>query len=69
MAEEKINISPPIAQQFFTISSGIAGGIAGFVLARRLTGATEVNAGSVIAAGLLSAAATFGSIYLIRINE
>ena len=57
---------PTIAQQIFAISSGIAGGIAGLILARRLIGAQAVPRRQVIGAALISAVATAGSIYLIR---
>lgn len=62
-------IAPPMAQQFFTIGSGLAGGLAGFLLARKLSDSQSVNVPSLLAATFVSAAATFSSIYLIKSNR
>jgi hypothetical protein len=54
-----------IGQQIFTISSGIAGGLAGFVLASRLSSATHVKMLPLMVASAVSAAATFGVVFMI----
>jgi hypothetical protein len=59
-------ISASIGQQVFTISSGIAGGLAGMVLATRLTGKTHVHMRGLLAASAISAIATFAAVYLIH---
>ena len=65
--EDKVSYLPPtIAQQTYSIASGIAGGLAGFVLARRLSGVQNVPAAQVIGAAILSATVTFGAVYIIN---
>lgn len=61
----QIVIPASIGQQVFTIASGIAGGLAGFVLATRLTKATHVKMTPVLLASAISAAATFGVVFMI----
>ncbi len=58
----------PVAQQIFAVASGVAGGLAGLILAQKFTGAKaiEVRASEVLLATGLSFAATFGAIFLIR---
>ncbi len=58
-------VPPTIAQQVFTIGSGIAGGLAGFMLARELVGVKEVPASTLAVATLVSAAFTFGAAYFL----
>lgn len=62
-------LTPTLAQQVYVIGSGIAGGLAGFILAARLAGARSVPIPSLLLATLVSGAATFGSVYLIQINR
>lgn len=56
---------PTIAQQLFTIGSGIAGGLAGMVMARGLVGRTSVPTSYVIGATAISALFTFGAAFLL----
>lgn len=62
-------IPASIGQQVFSITSGIAGGMAGLVLANRLRSSTEVHLQPVIFASLISAAATFAVVYMITSPE
>lgn len=59
------DIAPTVAQQIFATGSGIAGGLAGFVLASRLSGQESVRADRVLLATTLSFAFTFGATFLI----
>jgi len=63
---QKSTIAPTIAQQTYTIASGVAGGLAGLILAKNLAGSQEVATSRVVAAALLSATATFGAVFLIQ---
>jgi hypothetical protein len=54
-----------IGQQVFTITSGIAGGLAGFLLANRLKSATHVELKPLMIASAISAIATFGVVFMI----
>lgn len=58
-------MAPTVAQQLFTIGSGIAGGLAGMVMARGLVGRTSVPTNYVIGATLVSALFTFGAAFLL----
>jgi hypothetical protein len=62
-----MNSSMPVtmAQQTFTIVSGVAGGLAGFYLARELTGVDEVPIPAVVTAAMISGIATFGAVFII----
>jgi hypothetical protein len=62
----RATVPPPIGQQVFTIGSGLAGGLAGFILAQRLIGKERVDVAPLIAATILSATATLGAAFLIR---
>ena len=65
--ENEVSTLPPtLAQQVFTIGSGVAGGLAGVVLARKLIEAEEVPTSQVVFAALFSAAATVGAVAFIR---
>lgn len=56
-----------IAQQVFVIGSGIAGGLAGFIIAKELTGVKDVPVSLVAGVTLISALATLGAgIYLAQ---
>ena len=63
--DDSFTIPASIGQQVFTLTSGIAGGLAGFVLATRLTSATEIHVKPLVIASLVSAAATFGVVFMI----
>jgi hypothetical protein len=65
MIVEKSVISASIGQQIFTISSGVAGGLAGFLLAYRLKTSSHVHLKPLLLASLISAVATFGAVLLI----
>ncbi len=52
-------MAPTIAQQTYIIASGIAGGMAGMVLAYYLRNKSEVKTSTVVAASILSFAFTF----------
>jgi len=54
-----------VAQQIFSVVPGIAGGIAGFILAAKLANARKVNTSGVLVASVLNAALTIGTIWLI----
>ena len=54
-----------LALQLFSIVPGIAGGLAGFVLASKLANTRKVKTKGVLLAALLNAVLTLGSIYLI----
>lgn len=58
-------IPASIGQQVFSITSGIAGGMAGLVLASRLQNSTRVHLQPVIFASVISAVATFAVVYMI----
>lgn len=56
-----------IAQQVFVIGSGIAGGLAGFIIAKELSGVEDVPVSLVAGVTLISALATLGAgIYLAQ---
>jgi hypothetical protein len=59
-------VPAPLAQQTFTLVSGLAGAMGGLLLATRLIGKTHVRVEPLMLATLLSAGATFGAVYLIR---
>jgi hypothetical protein len=59
-------IPASIGQQIFAISSGVAGGLAGFVLAYKMANAVRVNTAEVIIASLIAMAGSFGAIFAIR---
>ena len=54
-------VPPAVAQQVFTVGSAIAGGLAGFVLAKRLTDVKEVPVPPLVVATLVSAVFTLGA--------
>ncbi len=60
-----IIIPASIGQQIFAITSGVAGGLAGLVLATRLSNATTLKAQGVLLASLVTAVATFSVVYMI----
>ena len=68
--QQSHQIPPTVAQQIFTIGSGIAGGLAGMYLARQLVGVKNVPKEKVISATFISALFTFGAaVFLARALE
>lgn len=60
-------VAPTVAQQVFILGSGIAGGLAGFLLARHLSKVQDVSLPLVAGTTLVSVIATFGAaLYLVR---
>mgnify|MGYP006863442684 FL=1 len=60
---------PTSAQTVFAITSGLAGGIGGMILASRLKKAKSADTGSVVVASIVSFTATFLAIYLITPSD
>jgi hypothetical protein len=54
-------VPPTIAQQVFVIGSGIAGGVAGFILASKLSGVQDVPVPLVAVTTLVSVIFTIGA--------
>jgi len=61
--------SSTVAQQIFSIVPGIAGGLAGFILALKLANTKNVKASEILLSSLIVAGATFGSVFLIKTVE
>jgi len=60
-------VPPTVAQQVFVIGSGIAGGAAGFYLAKELSEFEDVPVPPLAIATILSVFFTFGAaIYLVK---
>lgn len=60
-------VAPTFAQQIFVIGSGVAGGLAGFLLAKHLSKVPDVSFPLVAGTTLVSMLATFGAaVYLAR---
>jgi len=55
-----------LATQIFSIVPGVAGGLAGFVLASKLSNAKNVKASEVLLASGVVALITFMSVFLVR---
>jgi len=67
ISEVPQRVPPTVAQQVFVIGSGIAGGAAGFFLAKELAGVEDVPVAPVAIATTLSAVLTFvAAMYLAR---
>jgi hypothetical protein len=62
-------IPASIGQQVFVISTGVAGGLAGFVLAARLTNATHLRLTPLLIASALASAASFAVVYMISAGD
>lgn len=61
--------SSTVAQQIFSIVPGVAGGLAGFILALKLAGTTKVKASEVLLAAGLVALVTFSVVFVVRTVE
>ena len=60
-------VAPTVAQQVFILGSGIAGGLAGFLLAKHLAKVPDVSLPLVAGTTLVSIVATFGAaLYLVK---
>lgn len=60
-------IAPTVAQQVFILGSGIAGGLAGFLLAKHLAKVPDVSMPLVAGTTIVSVVATFGAaLYLVK---
>jgi len=58
-------VPPAVAGQVFTIGSGVAGLLAGSVLAKELSNVKEVKASDLAVATLISALFTFGAAIML----
>jgi hypothetical protein len=54
-----------IGQQIFAIVTGVSSGLAGFVLATRLTTATHTKVSPLLMASAVASAATFAVVFMI----
>ena len=60
-------VAPTVAQQIFILGSGIAGGLAGFLLAKHLAKVPDVSMPLVAGTTIVSVVATFGAaLYLVK---
>lgn len=66
---ERWMFSSTVAQQIFSVVPGLAGGLAGFILALKLANTRRVNASEILLASGIVAAVTFSVIFLIRTVE
>jgi len=67
VSEAPSRVPPTVAQQVFVIGSGIAGGAAGFYLAKELTEVEDVPVAPLAIATILSVFFTFGAaVYLAK---
>lgn len=63
--EAPSRMAPTIAQQIFVLGSGIAGGLAGFALAKGFSGVKDVSTPLVVATTVVSVFCTLGAgLYL-----
>lgn len=61
--------SSTVAQQIFSVVPGIAGGLAGFILAVKLSDTKKVKASEVLLASAVVALTTFSVVFLVRTVE
>jgi hypothetical protein len=61
--------SSTVAQQIFSIVPGVAGGLAGFILALKLANTKKVKASEVLLASGVVALTTFSVIFMVRTVE
>jgi hypothetical protein len=62
-------LSSTVAQQIFSIVPGVAGGLAGFILALKLANTKKVKASEVLLASGVVALTTFSVIFMVRTVE
>lgn len=63
--EAPVGVPSTVAQQVFSVGSGIAGAMAGFVLAKELVDVKEVPSSALALGTLVSAIFSFGAALLI----
>ena len=61
--------SSTVAQQIFSVVPGVAGGLAGFILAVKLADTKKVKASEVLLASAVVALTTFSVVFLVRTVE
>lgn len=61
--------SSTVAQQIFSIVPGVAGGLAGFILALKLANTKKVRASEVLLASGVVALTTFAVIFMVKTVE
>ena len=61
--------SSTVAQQIFSIVPGVAGGLAGFILALKLANTKKVKAAEVLLASGIVALTTFAVIFVVKTVE
>jgi len=61
--------SSTVAQQIFSIVPGVAGGLAGFILALKLANTKQVKASEVLLASGVVALTTFAVVFMVRTVE
>jgi len=61
--------SSTVAQQIFSIVPGVAGGLAGFILALKLADTKQVKASEVLLASGIVALTTFAVVFMVRTVE
>lgn len=60
-------VAPTVAQQMFVVGSGIAGGVAGYLIAKEFSGIESVSLPLVVGTTVVSVLFTVGAgIYLAR---
>lgn len=59
-------IAASYGQQIFALTAGIAGSLAGFVLAYKLREARTLKTSEVLTAAAIAAAGAFGSVFVMR---
>lgn len=60
-----VMVAPTVAQQIYTISSGVAGAAAGFNIAGNIEGGEQVPVPPVLLATAISVIGTFGAALII----
>jgi len=69
VSSDRWMVPSSLATQIFSVVPGLAGGLAGFVLASKLSNAKSVKASEVLLASGSVALVTFMSVFLVRTIE
>ena len=69
VSSDRWMVPSSLATQIFSVVPGLAGGLAGFVLASKLSNAKSVKASEVLLASGSVALITFMSVFLVRTIE